>query len=63
MLVYAKVKDLEKVKQLHKDAAEVYGLDKPSLARMNSLLLAYTRVGEVEEAELLIKEMRNEMGL
>lgn len=63
MLAYAKTKDLAKVKELNKEASVVHKLDQPSLARMNSLLLAYCRVGQVDEAELLIKEMREEMGL
>ena len=63
MLAYAKTRDLDKVLELHEEASEKYGLTSPGLDRMNSIILAYTRCGQPEEAEKLVKEMREEMGM
>ena len=63
MLAYAKTRDLDKVLELHEEASEKYGLTNPGLDRMNSIILAYTRCGQPEQAEKLVKEMREEMGM
>ena len=63
MLAYAKVKNLEKVLELHEEASTKHGLTKPSLPRMNSILLAYSRCGQPEKAESLIREMREDLGM
>ena len=63
MLAYAKTKNLDKVLELHEEASEKYGLTTPGLDRMNSILLAYTRCGQPEQGERLIREMRRDMGM
>lgn len=60
MLAYAKTKDLEKVLELNEEAASIHGLKVPSLPRMNSILLAYTKCGQPEQGEKLIREMRED---
>ena len=60
MLAYAKTKNLDKVLELNELASSQYGLKVPSLPRFNSMLLAYTRVGQPENAEKLLKEIREE---
>ena len=56
-LAYAKVRDLDKVLALHDEAQRKHGLA-PSINRMSSVLLAYCRVGKLQEAEALMREMR-----
>lgn len=63
MTAYARDKNLDKVLELHKKAGPVYGLNNPCLQRMTAIILAYCRTGQPEQAEKLIKEMREEMGL
>ena len=46
MLGYAKTKNLDKVLQLNKDAISKHGIE-PSVNRMNSVLLAYCKAGEM----------------
>ena len=47
---------------LHDEAERKHGLA-PSINRMGSVLLAYCRVGKLQEAEALMREMREQMGL
>ena len=47
---------------LHDEANLKHGLV-PSVNRMNSVLLAYCRVGKLQEAEDLLRDMRENMGL
>ena len=63
MLAYAKVRNLDKVLELNEEAIDKYGLKVPSLPRFNSILLAYTRVGQPDQAERLLKEIREEHGM
>jgi pentatricopeptide repeat protein len=63
MLAFAKTRNLEKVLELHEMAKKKHKLTEPSLQRMNSILMAYCRVGEPEKAEHLLTEMRDEMGM
>ena len=62
MLAYAKVRDLDKVLALNEEAIKVHSIA-PSINRMNSVLLAYCRNGKMLEAEDLMRDMRNNMGL
>jgi len=63
MLSFAKKRNVEKVLELHKLAADEYGLTAPSINRMNSILLAYCKNGEPWKAEDLMRDMRDEMGM
>ena len=54
--------DLDKVLALQEEARLKHGLE-PSVNRMNSVLLAYCRVGQLAEAEDLLRDMRENMGL
>jgi len=62
MLAFAKTKDLQKVLELENQARNKYGI-LPSVHRLNSVLLAYTKVGKVNEAEHFLKEMREILGV
>jgi pentatricopeptide repeat protein len=62
MLAFAKTKDLQKVLELEEVAKKQHGI-LPSVHRLNSVVLAYTKVGKVNEAEHFIKEMRDVQGV
>ena len=48
--------------ELEVEANTKYGI-LPSVHRLNSVLLAYVKVGKVNEAEHFIKEMREKLGV
>lgn len=48
--------------ELHQQASSVHKLA-PSVNRMNTVLLAYCRTGQLQKAEHLIRDMRENMGL
>jgi pentatricopeptide repeat protein len=57
MLAYAKNNNLEKVLELEKEATEKYKI-LPSVYRLNSVLMAYSRLGRAQEADRFIIDMR-----
>jgi PPR repeat/Pentatricopeptide repeat domain len=62
MLVHAKQRQIDKVLELDKLATETYKIN-PSMNRLNSVILAYTKIGEPWKGEALIQEMREKMGM
>lgn len=62
MLVYARTNNLERVLELEKEAVEKYKIT-PSVFRLNSVLLAYARLGRAKEADRFVTDMRDEYGL
>ena len=62
MLAYAKTSNLEKVLELESKASKDFGI-LPSVHRLNSVLLAYVKVGKINESENFIKDMKDVMGV
>lgn len=62
MLAYAKRNNLEQVLDLERQASEKYQI-LPSLQRLNSILLAYARLGRAQEAERFLIDMREVYGV
>ena len=62
MLAHAKQRHIEKVLELDRMATETYKIN-PSMNRLNSIILAYTKTGEPWKGEALIEEMREKLGM
>jgi pentatricopeptide repeat protein len=63
MLAYAKSKDLKSVLKLHAETITNEDFGPPSMQRMTSVMIAYAKSGQPENAEKLLLEMRDEMGM